>query len=160
MPQLEKFTYFTQFLWFCLFFFTFYIWICNDGDGLIGISRILKLRNQLLSHREKNIVSKGACTILEDVLRKAFRTGLSYMYSSLFEVSQWSKSVDFMGKGKKMTLISCFGEINGSRGMERNLFYLISKSEYSTSSNPEWSITCRNDIIQIHLLHGQGGLAF
>ena len=25
MPQLDKFTYFTQFFWLCLFFFTFYI---------------------------------------------------------------------------------------------------------------------------------------
>ena len=50
MPQLDKFTYFTQFFWLCLFFFTFYIFICNDGDGVLGISRILKLRNQLVSH--------------------------------------------------------------------------------------------------------------
>ncbi|KAG5621678.1 hypothetical protein H5410_006896 [Solanum commersonii] len=37
-----------------------------------------------------------------------------------------------------MTLISCFGKISGSRGMERNIFYLISKSVYS---NPGWVIT-------------------
>ena len=43
MPQLDKFTYFTQFFWSCLFLFTFYIAICNDGDGLLGISRIVKL---------------------------------------------------------------------------------------------------------------------
>ena len=43
MPQLDKFTYFTQFFWSCLFLFTFYIPICNDGDGVLGISRILKL---------------------------------------------------------------------------------------------------------------------
>ncbi|KAL0352263.1 UNVERIFIED_CONTAM: putative ATP synthase protein YMF19 [Sesamum calycinum] len=59
MPQLDKFTYFTQFFWSCLFLFTFYIAICNNGDGVLGISRILKLRNQLVSHRETNI---GATT--------------------------------------------------------------------------------------------------
>ncbi|YP_717120.1 hypothetical protein BrnapMp022 (mitochondrion) [Brassica napus] len=58
MPQLDKFTYFSQFFWLCLFFFTFYIFICNDGDGVLGISRILKLRNQLLSHWGKTIQSK------------------------------------------------------------------------------------------------------
>nr|YP_009320245.1 orf224 [Sinapis arvensis]AJR33073.1 orf224 [Sinapis arvensis] len=58
MPQLDKFTYFSQFFWLCLFFFTFYIFICNDGNGVLGISRILKLRNQLLSHRGKTILSK------------------------------------------------------------------------------------------------------
>jgi len=159
MPQLDKFTYFTQFFWLCLFFFTFYIAICNDGDGLLGISRILKLRNQLLSHRTNNIRSKDPNS-LEDILRKGFSTGLSYMYSSLFEVSQWCKAVDLLGKRRKITLISCFGEISVSRGMERNIFYLISKSSYSTSSNPGWGITCRNDIMLIHVLHGQGSIGF
>ncbi|ESW04798.1 hypothetical protein PHAVU_011G125800 [Phaseolus vulgaris] len=57
MPQLDKFTYFTQFFWSCLFLFTFYIPICNDGDGVLGISRILKLRNQLVSNRGNKIRS-------------------------------------------------------------------------------------------------------
>jgi hypothetical protein len=159
MPQLDKFTYFTQFFWSCLFLFTFYIPICNDGNGVLGISRILKLRNQLLSHRGNNILRKDPNS-LEDILRKGFSTGVSYMYSSLFEVSQWCKAVDLLGKRKKITLISCFGEISCSRGMERNIFYLISKSSYSTSSNPGWGITCRNDIMLIHVPHGQGSIVF
>jgi len=156
MPQLDKLTYFTQFFWLCLFFFTFYILIFNNRDGVLGISRILKLRNQLLSHRGNKIQSKDPNS-LEDILRKGFRTGLSYMYSSLFEVSQWCKAVDLLGKRKKITLISCFGEISGSRGMERKIFYLISKSSYSTFSN---RITCKNDIMLIHVLHGQGSIFF
>lgn len=159
MPQLDKFTYFTQFFWSCLFLFTFYIAICNDGDGVLGISRILKLRNQLVSHRETNIRSNDPKS-LEDILRKGFSTGVSYMYSSLFEVSQWCNAVDLLGKRNQITLISCFGELSGSRGMERNLFYLISKSSYSTSSNPGWGITCRNDIMLMHVLHGQGSIGF
>lgn len=159
MPQLDKFTYFTQFFWSCLFLFTFYIPICNDGDGLLGISIILKLRNQLVSHRENNIRSSDPNS-LEDILRKGFSTGVSYMYKSLFEVSQWCKAVDLLGKRRKITLISCFGEISGSRGMERNIFYLISKSSYSTSSNPGWGITCRNDIMLIHVPHGQRSIGF
>ncbi|CAN6454896.1 unnamed protein product [Victoria cruziana] len=97
MPQLDKFTYFTQF---------FYI-RSNDPNNL------------------------------EDISRKGFSTGVSYMYSYLFEVSQ------------------C-----GSRGMERNILYLISKSSYSTSSQPEWGITCQNDIMLIHVPHGQGNIIF
>ncbi|KAL2939243.1 putative ATP synthase protein YMF19, partial [Bienertia sinuspersici] len=50
---------------------------------------------------------------------------------------------------KKITLIPCFGEISSSRGMESNIFYLISKSSYS---NPGWVITCKNDIMLIHVL--------
>ncbi|CAI0626401.1 unnamed protein product [Linum tenue] len=83
------------------------------------------------------------------------------MYSSLFEVSQWCKAVDLLGKRRKITLISCFGEISGSRGMERNIFYLIRKSPYVASLNPGWRrITCRNDIMLIHVLHGQGSIVF
>ncbi|CAN1124850.1 ATP synthase protein YMF19 [Linum perenne] len=107
MPQLDKFTYFTQFFWLCLFFFTFYIFICNDGDGVLGISRILKLRNQLISHQENNTRSKDPNN-LEDILRKGFSTGVSYMYSSLFEVSQWCKAVDLLGKRRKITLMFLF----------------------------------------------------
>lgn len=154
MPQLDKFTYFTQFFWLCLIFFTFYIAICNDGDGVLGISRILKLRNRLLSHRGNKIRSKDPKT-LEDILKKGFRTGLSYMYSSLFEVSQWCKTVDFLGKRGKITFISSFGEISGSRGIEIKILYLISKSSYQTSSS---RIACGNEITLIHLLHGQGSI--
>ena len=38
MPQLEKFTYFSQFFWLCLLLSSFYVAICNDGDGILGIS--------------------------------------------------------------------------------------------------------------------------
>lgn len=152
MPQLDQFTYFTQFFWLCLFFFTFYISIWNDGDGVLGIRRILKLRNLLLSHRGNKIRSQDPG--LENILRKSLSTGVSYMDSILFEVSQWCQSVDFFGK--KITLTSSFGEISGSRGIERNIFYLISKTFRGTGFSPRWKITCRNEIILIHLLHAQG----
>nr|AKZ24647.1 ATPase subunit 8 [Teucrium canadense] len=155
MPQLDQFTYFSQFFWFCLFLFTFYIAIFNDGDGLLGISRILKLRNQLLSNQETNIRSKAPKS-LEEILRKGLSTGLSYMYSSLFEVSQWCKAVDFSGKKRNLTFISCFGELSGSRGLERKIFYSLPKSSYSTYSNPGWARTCRNDIIRMNVLRSQG----
>ncbi|KAB5511262.1 hypothetical protein DKX38_030057 (mitochondrion) [Salix brachista] len=125
----------------------------SSEQKLILFFRILKLRNQLLSQRGKKIWSKDPNS-LEDILRKGFSTGVSYMYSSLFEVSQWCKAVDFLGK--KITLISCFGEISGSRGMERNIFYLISKSVKDTGFKPGWGITCRNDIMLIHFLRSQG----
>nr|UFH78289.1 ATPase subunit 8 [Chlorophytum comosum] len=159
MPQLDKFTYFSQFFWLCTILFTFYIAICNDGDGILGISRILKLRNQLLSHRENKIQSKDQIP-LEDISKKSFHTGISYMYSSLKEVSQWSaewnKSGDFLGKRGQITFLSSFGEISGSRGIERTIPYLISKSSYQTSPS---RITCgNNERMRIHLLNGQSHL--
>nr|ADG85368.1 ATPase subunit 8 [Silene noctiflora] len=161
MPQLDKLTYFTQFFWLCLLFFTFYILICNDRDGVLGISIILKLRNQMLSHRANEIESKGLRTgSLEDILKKGFNTGISYMYSSLFEVSQWCQAVDFFGKKKKITLIASFGEILASGRIEGNIFYLILESSYSTafweflSKTGAGSIS-KNDIMLIHALNGQ-----
>ncbi|MCL7024643.1 hypothetical protein MKW94_024880 [Papaver nudicaule] len=156
MPQLDQFTYFTQFFWSCLLRFTFYIAITNDSNGFLGISRILKLRNELVSQRGTKIRSKASNG--ESISSKGFKIGLSYMYSSLSEVSQWCHFVDLMGKGRKMTLISCFGEISGSQGMERNIFYLISKSSSSTSVNPVWGMPCKKDIMLIHVLHGQGSI--
>ncbi|CAN0859704.1 Putative ATP synthase protein YMF19 [Linum grandiflorum] len=44
--------------------------------------------------------------------------------------------------------------------MERNILYLIKKSSYGASSNPGWGITCRNDIMLIHVLHGQASIVF
>nr|WRW54100.1 ATP synthase subunit 8 [Zizania latifolia] len=108
MPQLDKFTYLSQFFWLCLLLFTFYIRLLNNNNGILGISRILKLRNQLLSHRGNKIRSKDPKN-LEDISRKGFSTGLSYMYSSLSEVSQWCKTVDYLGKRGKIALISDFG---------------------------------------------------
>ncbi|XP_037482290.1 putative ATP synthase protein YMF19 [Triticum dicoccoides] len=154
MPQLDKLTYFSQFFWLCLLLFTFYILLFNNNNGILGISRILKLRNQLLSHRGGEIRSKDPKN-LEDISRKGFSTGLSYMYSSLSEVSQWCKTVDYLGKRRKITLISDFEEISGSREMERQILYLISKSSYNTSSS---RITCWKNIMLTHVPHGQGSI--
>ncbi|MCL7037061.1 hypothetical protein MKW94_025604 [Papaver nudicaule] len=140
MPQLDQFTYFTQFFWSCLLLFTFYIAITNDSNGFLGISRILKLRNELVSQRGTKIRSKASNG--ESISSKGFSTGQSYMYSSLSEVSQWCHSVDLMGKGRKMT----------------NIFYLISKSSSSTSDNPVWGMPCKKDIMLIHVLNGQGSI--
>ena len=154
MPQLDKLTYFSQFFWLCLCFFTFYILLFNNNNGILGISRILKLRNQLLSHRGNQIQSKDPKN-LENISRKGFRTGLSYMYSSLSEVSQWCKTVDYLGKRKQITLISDFSEISGSRGMESKIRYLISKSSYKISYS---RITCWKNIMLTHVPHVNGSI--
>lgn len=155
MPQLDKFTYFTQFFWLCLIFFTFYISLCRDG--VPRISRILKLRNQLVPHQQRGM-PRNDPNSLEEILGRGFSTGVSYMYSSLFEVSQWCDAADLLGRKKKITYISCFGEISGSRRMERNILYLIPKYSYSTYPNPlsGWRITCWDNIMLIHDELGAG----
>ena len=66
----------------------------------ISISRILKLRNQLLLHQGNKIRSKDPKN-LKDISRKGFSTGLSYMNSCLSEVFQWCKTVDYFRKKEK-----------------------------------------------------------
>ncbi|CDY45297.1 BnaA06g09670D [Brassica napus] len=64
---------------------------------------------------------------------------------------------NYWEKKRKITLISCSGEINCSRKMKRNILY-ISKS--FPSHTGRW-ITCRrwrNDIMLIHVVHGQGSI--
>jgi hypothetical protein len=43
MPQLDQFTYLTQFTWLCIFFMSFYVLLYNDG--LPRIATILKIRS-------------------------------------------------------------------------------------------------------------------
>nr|ULQ70061.1 ATPase subunit 8 [Xyris indica] len=160
MPQLDKLTYFSQFFWLCLLLLTFYITLYNNQDGILAIGRILKLRNQLLSpyliELGKKIQSKDPHS-LEDISRKCLSTGVSYMYDCLFEVSQWWLTVDYFGKRRKISLISSFGEISGSGFLERRILYLIPKSSYNTDLS---RITCRNEIMLIHVKHGQGSIIF
>ncbi|KAK6646275.1 hypothetical protein SEVIR_J003915v4 [Setaria viridis] len=93
-----------------LFIFFFLIIIME----YLELAEFSNYGTQLLSHRGNKIRSKDPKN-LEDISRKGFSTGLSYMYSSLSEVSQWCKTVDYLGKRRKITLISDFGEISGSR---------------------------------------------
>ncbi|MCE2056006.1 ATP synthase subunit 8 [Datura stramonium] len=111
-----------------------------------------KLRNQLVSHRENKIGADGPNS-LEDILRKGFSTGVSYMYSSLFEVSQcncltpstsWEKEEDDF-------TISCFGEISRLTRNGRNILYLISKSVHR---NPGWVINARVARIEVKVRFG------
>nr|ULQ69246.1 ATPase subunit 8 [Ecdeiocolea monostachya] len=153
MPQLDKFTYLTQFVWLCVLFFTFYILFLNNSNGIVAISRILKLRKQLLSHRGNKIRSKDQMHF-QDLSRKAFSTGVSYMYASFNEVSQWCKTVDYSGKRSQITFLSSFGEISGSRGIGCFILYLISQFEYKKTDSRH----LQNQLMLIHVPHGQGSM--
>nr|QOD41090.1 ATPase subunit 8 [Larix sibirica] len=154
MPQLDKSTYSTQLFRLCLIFFTFYISPCRDG--VPRISRIPKPRNQLVPHLIRG-KPRNDPNSLEEISGRGLSTGVSHMYPSLFEVSQWCDAADLLGRMNKINYISRFGEISGSRRMERNIPYLIPKYSYSTYPNPlsGWRITCGDNIMLIHVLHGQ-----
>ena len=107
---------------------------------------------------ERNAKTKGRGCASRLDRRERLPVYPIHMYPSLFEVSQWCDAADLLGRKKKITYISRFGEIiSGSRRMERNIPYLIPKYSYSTYPNPlsEWSITCWDNIKLIHGLHGE-----
>jgi len=57
MPQLDTLTYFTQFFWLIIIFFSFYILLSNDIIPQIGIT--LKLRKELKTPRIKTKIQEG-----------------------------------------------------------------------------------------------------
>nr|YP_008816151.1 ATP synthase F0 subunit 8 [Roya obtusa]AGZ90365.1 ATP synthase F0 subunit 8 [Roya obtusa] len=101
MPQLDQFTYLTQFVWLCVFYMTFYILLYNDG--LPKVSRILKLRAYLTSSKEnidlskissdKQSVSNGFFNSFDDVLKECFHNSISYLYSSSSSASKWCHEI-------------------------------------------------------------------
>jgi Plant ATP synthase F0 len=87
MPQLDQFTYLTQFVWLCVFYMTFYVLLYNDG--LPKISRILKLRAHLVSQQSKDTFLSNQDVEASAVLQAALKSSLSYLYSSVSAASNW-----------------------------------------------------------------------
>jgi Leucine-rich repeat (LRR) protein len=56
MPQLDQVTYFSQFFWLCIFYFTFYVFIVKTF--LPKISRILKLRAKKMNQDSIDLLNR------------------------------------------------------------------------------------------------------
>jgi hypothetical protein len=65
MPQLYQFMYLTQFVWLCVFYTTLYVLLYNDK--LPKISRILKLRDQLIPNQNV-CIELNNYSVKQDVL--------------------------------------------------------------------------------------------
>jgi hypothetical protein len=87
MPQLDQFTYLTQFVWLCVLFSTFYV-LLYEG-GLLKISRILKLRKQLISLGGLAQSESGVGQNVVVFFSECFNTSVSYLYSSFYGADQW-----------------------------------------------------------------------
>jgi len=87
MPQLDQFTYLTQFVWLCVFYMAFYVLLYNDG--LPKISRILKLRKQLISHQNVGTEPSDYSVEQDVVFKECFDTSISYLYSGVSGASKW-----------------------------------------------------------------------
>lgn len=152
MPQLDQFTYFTQFVWLCFFYMTFYVLLFNDG--LPKISRILKLRAYLCAQSAEQkpgteVFSTEAHRLekasRQDVVLRTLSTSISYLNSSVNGVFQWClKSVENLNanqlKPMNKRYLRSIGEISLSELVKKNALEASAPLTYrSFSSRPSMS---------------------
>jgi hypothetical protein len=134
MPQLDQFTYLTQFVWLCIFYMTFYVLLFNDG--LPKISRIFKLRAHLCADRSRDseqdhgaikvTTAKGSPEVVgtalenQDVVFRTLSNSISYLNSSVTGAFHWcTKSVDSLNanqlKSMNKSYLRSIGEISLSQ---------------------------------------------
>jgi F-type H+-transporting ATPase subunit b len=140
MPQLDQFTYLTQFVWLCVFYMTFYVLLFNDG--LPKISRILKLRAHLARSAPRSTEKRGAPLLQQqpegakasksvvaevsaggenqDIVFRTLNSSISYLYSSVSGASSWcTKSVDSLNANQlklmNKSYLRSIGEISLSQ---------------------------------------------
>ena len=158
MPQLDQFTYLTQFVWLCVFYMTFYVLLFNDG--LPKISRILKLRAHLCADRprgadpehETALGPLGASAVSEarkeqvrqdqDVVFRTLNSSISYLNSSVTGAFSWcTRSVDSLNanqlKPMNKSYLRSIGEINLSQLIK---YSALEASAPLTLSNPGASV--------------------
>jgi hypothetical protein len=89
MPQLDQFTYLSQFVWLCVFFVSYYILVYNDA--LPKISRILKLRARLVSQQDSSQLDHNNNQEAQGdaVITQSLDSCTAYLSSSVSNASQW-----------------------------------------------------------------------
>lgn len=87
MPQLDQFTYLTQFVWLCVCFMTFYVLLYNDA--LPKISKILKLRSYLVSQQSETADAGHQLVEQDSVISQSLNSSVAYLNSSVSGASQW-----------------------------------------------------------------------
>jgi F-type H+-transporting ATPase subunit b len=128
MPQLDQFTYLTQFVWLCVFYMSFYVLLYNE---LPLISRILKLRTLLVSKVTSGGPRITAFLNPQDVVLRTLQSSVAYMYSSVSAASDWCKSLvsrcnaDQL-EGMNKAYVSALGEIMLSKGIKQSALETIS----------------------------------
>lgn len=151
MPQLDQFTYLTQFTWLCFFYMTFYILLFNDG--LPKISRILKLRSHLCASSKEPDSLKQSEGSLEDaddksytssetqnVIFRTLHTSISYLNSSVNGAFHWCfKSVDSLNTNQlrpmNKTYLRSIGEMSLSELVKNNALEASAPSSFSSRSS-------------------------
>jgi F-type H+-transporting ATPase subunit b len=152
MPQLDQFTYLTQFIWLCIFYMTFYVLLFNDG--LPKISRILKLRAYLCNDQhtdreqengqhnqspkvtgEKNTLDSES----QDVIFRTLNSSVSYLNSSVAGALRWcTNSVEGLNSNQLKSLnksyLRSIGELGVSQLIKYNALEASAPNQRKSSS--------------------------
>lgn len=130
MPQLDQFTYLTQFVWLCVFYMSFYVLLYKE---LPLISRILKLRTLLVSKVTSGANEPQQTAFLnpQDVVLRTLQSSVAYMYSSVSGASDWCKGLvsrcnAHQLEGMNKAYVSALGEIMLSKGIKQSALETIS----------------------------------
>lgn len=158
MPQLDQFTYLTQYFWLCVFYMTFYILLYNYG--LPKISRILKLRAYLVSQQNKDMHLFGDQNAEKSlVLPTVLRNSYSYLYSSLSQASNWCDSMinslnSKQWSGMNKSYLSSLGEIGLSQVIKDNALQAVGglAKTFSASASSSVSAITLNRLNQTTIL--------
>jgi len=128
----------------------FYVLLYNDG--LPKISRILKLRKQLISHQNVG-TEQSDYSIEQDVVvfKECFDTSISYLYSGVSGASKWCnemiKSLNaHQLKRMNKSYVCSLGEISVSQVIRKNALSIMSPSTYHITSLASRQTTALNKI--------------
>nr|QIA60406.1 ATP synthase F0 subunit 8 [Heteroscyphus zollingeri] len=149
MPQLDQFTYLTQFVWLCVFYMTFYVLLYNDGLPKIG--RIIKLRKRLVSREEVGAKRSNDRVEQDVVFKECFQASANYLYSSVSGASKWCKGMVQLANANKLQrmnkdYVCSLGEISVSQVIKKNALSTLSPSIYQTTFLASRQTTALNKI--------------
>nr|AKL79250.1 ATPase subunit 8 [Viscum scurruloideum] len=152
MPQLDAFTYWTQFIWLCLVLSTYYIYM--SLVGVRGLSCIRKVRFRLRTPGRTLLLKEIDMVFrFQDEFSHGFRTGVYYLSEYRCQVSNWCTGMGwYWGHRIKRLGLLGIGEITGQLGVEGHISWL-SRSDLTERGSP-----CRTEVSLVHVLLGQNSL--
>lgn len=116
MPQLDQFTYLSQFVWLCVCFMSFYVLLYNNA--LPKVSRILKLRS-LLHAPHTDAVANQQPVHHDEVITQALKNSVAYLVDSASAAGLWCNEM--------------VTSVNATQGEAMNKAYVRSLAEMSVS---------------------------
>lgn len=95
MPQLDQFTYFSQFVWLTLSFLVYYVVVVHSS--LPKLSRILKSRARFLSQQTSSVASQHGAPLGQDkvndtLVTDCIHSSAHYLHESVAAAQAWCSS--------------------------------------------------------------------